>query len=92
GCAGGAWELLHRLILGSSPPSEKKLTCILFLTASSECEVQPKARINCGYPYISAEACNDKGCCYDSSISGVAWCFFPSSDDGTTSITDCRVF
>ncbi|EMP31460.1 Trefoil factor 3, partial [Chelonia mydas] len=42
-----------------------------------QCAQQPSARVNCGYPYISAEACNNRGCCFDNSIVGVVWCFFP---------------
>ncbi|XP_033002966.1 trefoil factor 3-like isoform X2 [Lacerta agilis] len=47
---------------------------------TQQCAVQPKARVNCGYPYISAQTCHSRGCCFDSSIPGVIWCFFPGSD------------
>ncbi|XP_044297673.1 putative gastrointestinal growth factor xP4 [Varanus komodoensis] len=46
-----------------------------------QCDVQLKQRINCGYPYISAQECYNKGCCFDSSIAGTIWCFFPGSGD-----------
>ncbi|XP_015685680.1 putative gastrointestinal growth factor xP4, partial [Protobothrops mucrosquamatus] len=45
-----------------------------------QCQVQPNARVNCGYPYISAKECYNKGCCFDSSIAGVIWCFFPKDN------------
>lgn len=34
-------------------------------------------RKNCGYPGISAEVCEKKGCCFDSAPPAVPWCFFP---------------
>ncbi|XP_015677409.1 trefoil factor 2-like [Protobothrops mucrosquamatus] len=45
-----------------------------------QCQVQPNSRVNCGYPYISAKECYNKGCCFDSSIAGVIWCFFPKDN------------
>ncbi|KAJ6667613.1 hypothetical protein lerEdw1_016734 [Lerista edwardsae] len=53
--------------------------CIL--TAAEQCALQPRARVNCGYPAISAQECHNRGCCYDSSIIGVIWCFFPASSE-----------
>ncbi|XP_058042205.1 trefoil factor 3-like [Ahaetulla prasina] len=50
---------------------------LLYLTVPEQCQVQPNARVNCGYPYISAQECYNRGCCFDSSVVGVIWCFFP---------------
>uniref|UniRef100_A0A674JL84 P-type domain-containing protein n=1 Tax=Terrapene triunguis TaxID=2587831 RepID=A0A674JL84_9SAUR len=47
-----------------------------------QCAQQPSARRNCGYPYISAETCNNRGCCFDDSIVGAIWCFFPRTEEG----------
>ena len=35
-------------------------------------------RVDCGYPGIKALECAGKGCCWDSSINGVYWCFYPA--------------
>ncbi|ETE64606.1 Trefoil factor 2, partial [Ophiophagus hannah] len=70
------------------------LAIVLFLGFSSlangfylklppeQCQVQPNARLNCGYPHISAQECYNRGCCFDSSIVGVIWCFFPQQNEG----------
>ncbi|EHB03613.1 Trefoil factor 2 [Heterocephalus glaber] len=34
-------------------------------------------RKNCGFPHISSNQCFKKGCCFNSSIAGVPWCFYP---------------
>jgi len=35
----------------------------------------PASRVNCGFPGIQPQACYDGGCCYDSTIPEVPWCF-----------------
>ncbi|XP_004918264.1 putative gastrointestinal growth factor xP1 [Xenopus tropicalis] len=47
---------------------------------AAQCEIEPKARINCGPPGITPIECNTKGCCFDSSIVGVIWCFYPKAE------------
>ncbi|XP_061215349.1 trefoil factor 2-like [Neopsephotus bourkii] len=42
-----------------------------------QCKMEPKERSNCGYPGITAEQCRKAGCCFDSSVPGVPWCFSP---------------
>lgn len=37
----------------------------------------PHNRKNCGFPGITSEQCFDLGCCFDSSVAGVPWCFHP---------------
>lgn len=54
-------------------------------TATNLCEVPPKDRVDCGYPEISSEQCTNRGCCFDSSIHGVPWCFKPLQDTGKPS-------
>ncbi|XP_037055831.1 trefoil factor 2 [Peromyscus leucopus] len=37
----------------------------------------PHNRKNCGFPGITSDQCFDLGCCFDSSVGGVPWCFHP---------------
>ncbi|XP_011857960.1 PREDICTED: trefoil factor 2 [Mandrillus leucophaeus] len=39
--------------------------------------LSPQKRKNCGFPGITSDQCFDKGCCFDSSVAGVPWCFEP---------------
>uniref|UniRef100_A0A8D2LFX5 P-type domain-containing protein n=1 Tax=Varanus komodoensis TaxID=61221 RepID=A0A8D2LFX5_VARKO len=39
------------------------------------CNVPPQRRRDCGYPGISRETCQRRGCCFDNRIRGVKWCF-----------------
>ncbi|KAF5927466.1 hypothetical protein HPG69_016104, partial [Diceros bicornis minor] len=49
----------------------------LFRTAANQCAVPAEDRVDCGYPEITSEQCNNRGCCFDSSIPRVPWCFTP---------------
>ncbi|OCT93702.1 hypothetical protein XELAEV_18011377mg, partial [Xenopus laevis] len=40
-----------------------------------ECSGDPTKRIDCGFPRITEKQCILRGCCFDSSISGVKWCY-----------------
>ena len=40
--------------------------------------VHPPSRVDCGYPGMKPLECARKGCCWDSSINGVHWCFYPA--------------
>ncbi|XP_057553608.1 trefoil factor 3 [Hippopotamus amphibius kiboko] len=42
-----------------------------------QCVVPAKDRVDCGYPEVTPEQCNNRGCCFDSSIPRVPWCFKP---------------
>ncbi|KAG8450133.1 hypothetical protein GDO86_002671, partial [Hymenochirus boettgeri] len=71
------------------PAMDFKRICVLALVltvgfvnadlklSAAQCNIAPKSRINCGYPAITLEECNKKGCCYDNSIDDVVWCFHP---------------
>ncbi|XP_067401091.1 integumentary mucin C.1-like [Emydura macquarii macquarii] len=72
----GFWLLALVLILGLSSPANGYTE--LF---PEQCALQPNARVNCGYPYISAQECSNRGCCFDDSIDGVIWCFFPKTEE-----------
>ncbi|XP_057650320.1 trefoil factor 2 [Chionomys nivalis] len=37
----------------------------------------PENRKNCGFPGITSDECFNNGCCFDSSVGGVPWCFHP---------------
>ena len=43
------------------------------------CSVAPQSRQNCGWGGITPQECEDRGCCFDSSIHGVIWCFYGNS-------------
>ncbi|XP_076724703.1 trefoil factor 3-like [Callospermophilus lateralis] len=66
------WLLLLVLALGSSGWAEEYIGLL-----ESQCAIPGKERVDCGYPAIGKEDCNNRGCCFDSSIRGVPWCFKP---------------
>lgn len=37
--------------------------------------IKPADRQECGFPGIGRQDCIDHGCCYNSSLEGVRWCF-----------------
>ncbi|CAO2608619.1 Trefoil factor 2 [Lemmus lemmus] len=37
----------------------------------------PDNRQNCGFPGITSDECFNNGCCFDSSVRDVPWCFHP---------------
>uniref|UniRef100_F6QHI0 Trefoil factor 2 n=1 Tax=Equus caballus TaxID=9796 RepID=F6QHI0_HORSE len=39
--------------------------------------IEPNERDNCGFPGITSDQCFASGCCFNSSIRGVPWCFTP---------------
>ncbi|MEJ1288064.1 trefoil factor 3 intestinal [Cricetulus griseus] len=45
--------------------------------------VPAKVRVDCGYPSVTEEQCNNRGCCFDSSIRNVPWCFKPLQETVT---------
>jgi len=38
-------------------------------------DIRPAARRNCGYGGITRQKCLKKGCCWDTKVRGVPWCF-----------------
>uniref|UniRef100_A0A8C6XX25 P-type domain-containing protein n=1 Tax=Naja naja TaxID=35670 RepID=A0A8C6XX25_NAJNA len=67
------WQL--RLLAISSSRSPAK-------SASQHCVMEGSARLECGYPAITAEECQGKGCCFNSYDINTRWCFHPLSDTG----------
>lgn len=51
-------------------------------TAESQCAIPGTDRVDCGYPEVTPEDCKSRGCCFDSSIPEVPWCFKPLQDTG----------
>lgn len=52
-------------------------------TAPCRCSrVAPHKRENCGFPGITSDQCFSSGCCFDSSVVGVPWCFHPLPKQG----------
>ncbi|CAI9564688.1 unnamed protein product, partial [Staurois parvus] len=41
----------------------------------------PYERRNCGYPGISSSDCAKRGCCFNTSVRGVNWCYYTNSDN-----------
>ncbi|KAF6385571.1 trefoil factor 2 [Rhinolophus ferrumequinum] len=44
--------------------------------------MNPQNRKNCGFPGITSEQCFAAGCCFDSRVPGVPWCFNPLPQQG----------
>uniref|UniRef100_A0A8C4VFS7 P-type domain-containing protein n=1 Tax=Gopherus evgoodei TaxID=1825980 RepID=A0A8C4VFS7_9SAUR len=47
------------------------------MLAPGECDVQPKARENCGYAGITEIECSARQCCFNSDAPDSPWCFKP---------------
>lgn len=41
------------------------------------CVMAPSKRSNCGFNDITPAQCAAKGCCFDSTVPGYPWCFYP---------------
>ncbi|XP_068825539.1 trefoil factor 2 [Capricornis sumatraensis] len=68
----GTWLLAMLLLLGlcALAGAQKPGAC--------QCSrLNPHNRVNCGFPGISGDDCFSRGCCFDSSVVGVPWCFNP---------------
>ncbi|XP_070263245.1 trefoil factor 2 [Myotis yumanensis] len=39
--------------------------------------MNPDSRKNCGFPGITSDQCFAAGCCFDTTVPGVPWCFTP---------------
>lgn len=70
---------------GAAPPQPGEGSAadrVLFGAAENMCAVPAQNRVDCGYPDISSEQCINRGCCFDSSVPEVPWCFKPLQDTG----------
>ncbi|XP_060040505.1 trefoil factor 2, partial [Erinaceus europaeus] len=73
----GAWPLAALLLLGPCAlvGAQKPSPC--------QCSrMHPDNRENCGFPGISSDTCFSSGCCFDSTVPGVPWCFHPLPKQG----------
>ncbi|XP_024415621.1 trefoil factor 3 [Desmodus rotundus] len=52
--------------------------------SESQCAIPGTDRVDCGYPEVTPEDCKSRGCCFDSSIPEVPWCFKPLQDTECT--------
>uniref|UniRef100_UPI0012E0C49C Trefoil factor 3 n=1 Tax=Homo sapiens TaxID=9606 RepID=UPI0012E0C49C len=52
--------------------------------SANQCAVPAKDRVDCGYPHVTPKECNNRGCCFDSRIPGVPWCFKPLQEAEST--------
>lgn len=73
------WLLVAVLAVGSSSASAQYLGL-----SENQCAVPAKDRVDCGYPEVTQEQCNSRGCCFDSSIPQVPWCFKPLQETECT--------
>ncbi|KAM4887030.1 trefoil factor 3 [Thomomys bottae] len=73
------WWLLLVLALMASGSSGEYIGL-----SASQCQVPAKERVDCGYPEVTKEQCNNRGCCFDSSIRDVPWCFKPLQETECT--------
>nr|KAF6476493.1 trefoil factor 1 [Rousettus aegyptiacus] len=71
---------------------EHKAICVVVLALSlvlstlvqgrsETCDVTPSERKNCGFPGITSAQCAARGCCFNSAVRGVPWCFSPAAVD-----------
>ncbi|XP_036207407.1 trefoil factor 3 [Myotis myotis] len=73
------WLLAVVLALGISSSSAQYVGL-----SESQCAIPAKDRVDCGYPEVTPEQCNNRGCCFDSSIPEVPWCFKPLQETECT--------
>ncbi|KAM8818820.1 trefoil factor 1 [Rhynchonycteris naso] len=80
---------------------EPKVICVLLLVFSlalstlaqgqtETCRVAPSQRKNCGFPGVSPTECAERGCCFDNTIPGFPWCFFPMAVIDNVPEDDCE--
>ena len=64
------------------------------VAAGATCGILPQERVNCGHNGIWKSACESKGCCWDTTVRDVPWCFKagtaaePSTTTTTTVLPD----
>ncbi|XP_042543141.1 trefoil factor 3 [Dipodomys spectabilis] len=76
------WWLLLGLVLVSTGSAGEYVGL-----SASQCQVPAKERVDCGYPQVTKEQCNNRGCCFDSSIRNVPWCFKPLQETAPQGVT-----
>ena len=62
---------------------------VFYVAAGTTCNVVPaSSRINCGKQGITRKACYRKGCCWDTGVRDVPWCFLRAPLSTTASTTE----
>ncbi|XP_038616504.1 trefoil factor 3-like [Tachyglossus aculeatus] len=72
----GFWFLAIVLISGLSRTSTEYVGL-----SPNQCAVPPNLRVDCGYPGVSPQQCNNRGCCFDSTVPQVPWCYSPLQEE-----------
>lgn len=52
------------------------LPSFLLSAVKKVCPADPRIRVNCGYPGITAKECTSRKCCFRAHPAGVPWCFY----------------
>ncbi|XP_003463964.2 trefoil factor 3 [Cavia porcellus] len=73
------WLLLLVVALGSLGWADPYMGL-----SPSQCAVPAAERVDCGYPRVTKEQCQNRGCCFDNSIRNVPWCFKALQDTECT--------
>ncbi|XP_039267683.2 uncharacterized protein LOC120342776 [Styela clava] len=64
-------KLMEEMLISLSESVPITLKYISF----SECSVNHKERVDCGYGGIPPNECKSRGCCWDASVPNTKWCF-----------------
>ena len=60
-------------------PFDDVIMLLLIMSFSdmiATCSHPPNERVDCGWRGVTASQCISRGCCFDSSLRGVHWCFY----------------
>jgi len=63
------------------------LCCVAESSAKKTCgSILPQQRVDCGHPGITHDECTDRGCCWDTNVRDVPWCFDPTTQKPATTL------
>ncbi|RMX49673.1 hypothetical protein pdam_00002998 [Pocillopora damicornis] len=62
------------------PPEETEESSAEELSEGGVCSVEAEDRNDCGWIGIDNTTCENRGCCYDETVSDAAWCFYPTDN------------
>lgn len=62
------------------PPEESEESSAEEPSEGGVCSVEAEDRNDCGWVGIDEATCEGRGCCYDETVSDVAWCFYPTDN------------
>lgn len=58
--------------------SHNNIDLRLVSNIADTCSVKPEDRNDCGWLGIDRKNCEDRGCCYNDSVKGAKFCFYPT--------------